>query len=71
MIFFKEYISIFQSLHKITHIPISYYKHERDKKKKKFGLWNNVTHHVKAILLLKDHILDEKIFIYVVSSTRH
>jgi tRNA (Thr-GGU) A37 N-methylase len=35
MIFFKEYISIFQSLRKITHIAISYYKHERDKKKKK------------------------------------
>jgi hypothetical protein len=53
------------------YIVVSYYKHERHKKNKKVGLWDNVKHYVKAILLLKDHTLDEKIFIDVVSSTRH
>jgi hypothetical protein len=53
------------------HIVVSYYKHGRHKKNKKVDLWNNVKHYVKEILLLKDHPLDAKIFIDVVSSTRH
>jgi hypothetical protein len=53
------------------HITISYYKHVHPKTNRNVGLCNNVAHYVKGIMLLKDHLLDAKIFINVVSSTRH
>jgi hypothetical protein len=52
-------------------IVVSYYKHQRPQTNRKVGLWNKVKHHVKVILLLKGHPLDAKIFVDVVSNTRH
>jgi hypothetical protein len=68
----KRNIFQYSSLwHKTMHIVISYYRHGCHKKIKTISLWNNVKHYVKVILLLKDHPLDAKISIDVVSSTRH
>jgi hypothetical protein len=53
------------------HIVAFYYKHIRLKNNIKKGLWMNVKHHIKAILLLKVHLLDAKNSIDVVSSTWH
>jgi hypothetical protein len=53
------------------HIVVFYYNHGPHKIEQEGRSLDNVKHHVKAILLLKDHPVYAKISIDTVSSTRH